>query len=135
MPCPERDQLLLVPARYLLPARCRTNLVRVLLPRMLLCFLTRGSPLWREQTAKYFGAPITSADINKAKAAGGANNDWKLTHTLVHAHKGTDGASPSLQEITDKFEQLYQGEKGRPGVSWSRVHAPVPVCSLSVCAR
>jgi hypothetical protein len=33
----------------------------------------------------------------QAKAAGGANNDWKLTHTLVHAHKGSDGSSPSLQ--------------------------------------
>jgi len=67
-------------------------------------------------TAKHFGAPITHEVINKAKAAGGANNDWKLTHSLVHAHKGSDGSSPSLQEVTDAFELLYQGEKGRPGL-------------------
>lgn len=67
-------------------------------------------------TAKSFGAPITSADIHQAKAAGGANNDWKLTHSLVHSHKGTDGSSPSLQEVTDAFEELYQGVKGRPGL-------------------
>jgi HAD superfamily hydrolase (TIGR01548 family) len=68
------------------------------------------------ETAKKFGALITHADINKAKAAGGANNDWKLTHTLVHAHKGSDGSSPSLQEVTDAFEELYQGTGGKPGL-------------------
>lgn len=68
------------------------------------------------QTAKAFGAPITSAHINKAKAAGGANNDWKLTHSLIHAHKGSDGSSPSLQEVTDAFELLYQGCGGKPGL-------------------
>ncbi len=35
--------------------------------------------------------------VEQAKAAGGANNDWKLTHSLIHAHKGSDGSSPSLQ--------------------------------------
>jgi hypothetical protein len=52
------------------------------------------------ETAKLFGAPITHADVNAAKALGGANNDWKLTHTLVHKHKGSDGSNPSLQVFT-----------------------------------
>jgi hypothetical protein len=79
--------------------------------------------------------------VNAAKALGGANNDWKLTHAMVHKHKGSDGSNPSLQvhprfftritstlvqivtpeelgaqEITDAFEALYQGENGRAGL-------------------
>ena len=90
-----------------------------------------------EQTAKHFGAPITSADINKAKAAGGANNDWKLTHTLVHTYKGTDGASPSLQEITEKFEELYQGDacKGQPGCWCVELEACVRVRACQHACR
>ena len=68
------------------------------------------------ETAKKFGAPITSADIGAAKAKGGANNDWKLTHTLIHEHKGTDGSSPTLQEVTDAFETLYQGDGQTAGL-------------------
>jgi hypothetical protein len=56
----------------------------------------------------------------QAKAAGGANNDWKLTHTLVHAHKGSDGSSPSLQ-VCLFFKRASVSKTLRP-------HAYQPFC-------
>jgi len=61
-------------------------------------------------TAKHFGVEATYADVAKLKAAGDANNDWKLTHRLIANTKSAVGTSlPTLQEVTDKFEELYQG--------------------------
>jgi len=59
--------------------------------------------------AKHFGVEATYADVAKLKAAGDANNDWKLTHRLIANTKSAVGTSlPTLQEVTDKFEELYQ---------------------------
>ncbi|EKX51271.1 hypothetical protein GUITHDRAFT_46404, partial [Guillardia theta CCMP2712] len=68
------------------------------------------------KTAAHFGANITHQDIGAAKARGGANNDWKLTYDLIHAHKKTDGSSPTLEEVTKEFELLYQGTPTSPGL-------------------
>lgn len=49
----------------------------------------------------------------QAKAAGNANNDWKLSHRLIvanwdrAAHNGQD--PPLYEEVKDVFEELYQG--------------------------
>jgi histidinol-phosphate aminotransferase len=71
-------------------------------------------------TAKAFGADITSSDIADAKAAGNANNDWILTHRLVQnffAKKSSGGGPvPTLDEVTRKFEDIYQGLPGVPGL-------------------
>lgn len=58
------------------------------------------------RTAAHFEAAVTEEDINAAKAAGGANNDWVLTQRLCERK----GVSVTLEEVTAKFEQLYQGE-------------------------
>jgi histidinol-phosphate aminotransferase len=63
-------------------------------------------------TAGHFGHEATPADITAAKAAGNANNDWELTWRLVRS----GGIDVSLAEVTERFEDLYQGRDGRPGL-------------------
>ena len=63
--------------------------------------------------AKKFGVTITGADINAAKAAGNANNDWVLTRKLVADKMAAEGKKasqvPSLEAVTEAFEAVYQG--------------------------
>jgi histidinol-phosphate aminotransferase len=59
------------------------------------------------KTAEAFGVKLTQDNIDAAKRAGNANNDWVLTHRLVAS---ASSSPPSLEEITTKFEELYQGE-------------------------
>ena len=63
--------------------------------------------------AKKFGVAITGADINVAKAAGNANNDWVLTRKLVADKMAAEGKKasqvPSLEAVTEAFEAVYQG--------------------------
>ncbi|OQS06078.1 imidazoleglycerol-phosphate dehydratase [Thraustotheca clavata] len=66
------------------------------------------------QTAAAFGAKITDADVEAAKLAGDANNDWVLTHRLVHSKLPSSKAT--LEEITSKFEEIYQGTAAAPGL-------------------
>ncbi|MCP4677966.1 MAG: TIGR01548 family HAD-type hydrolase [Deltaproteobacteria bacterium] len=63
-------------------------------------------------TAEAFGARVTYDDITEAKAAGDANNDWELTWRLVRDR----GIDVSIEEVTDKFEELYQGTDEKPGL-------------------
>jgi histidinol-phosphate aminotransferase len=78
-------------------------------------------------TAAAFGAAVTHADIDAAKAAGGANNDWALTLRLIEAARAArpgDGGGaaapplPTLDSVTERFEALYQGDgsAGNPGL-------------------
>ena len=64
------------------------------------------------ETAASFGVELAMADVNAAKAAGGANNDWALTRRLM-AEAGTD---VPLAEVTERFEALYQGTDDAPGL-------------------
>jgi histidinol-phosphate aminotransferase len=64
------------------------------------------------KTAAEFGVVVTSADIEGAKARGGANNDWELTQRLVQAA----GKTASLTDVTSVFERLYQGEAPHTGL-------------------
>ena len=57
------------------------------------------------ETAASFGVRIAPSEIEAAKAAGNANNDWELTYRLIARR----GISCSLAEVTRRFEQLYQG--------------------------
>jgi len=66
-------------------------------------------------TAAHFGARVAHADIDAAKARGGANNDWALTLALIEGHAAAAGsppgrALPSLAQVTERFEALYQGD-------------------------
>jgi histidinol-phosphate aminotransferase len=57
------------------------------------------------QTADSFGVSVTPADIDAIKAAGDANNDWKVTHRLISQQRRD---SPTLAEVTARFEEFYQ---------------------------
>lgn len=64
------------------------------------------------ETAASFGVDIGPIDAEKARAAGNANDDWELTWRLCIA----GGAAVSLDDVTGRFEALYQGSPGRPGL-------------------
>lgn len=57
------------------------------------------------ETAAAFGAAVTDADIDAAKAEGAANDDWQLTRWLLRAR----GIDVSLDVVVETFEALYQG--------------------------
>lgn len=63
-------------------------------------------------TARQFGVGVTADDISRAKAAGDANDDWRLTHRLV-TEAGIDA---TLEDVTARFERLYQGTPDSPGL-------------------
>jgi len=66
-------------------------------------------------TAASFGTTVTERDIEEAKAAGGANDDWELTHRLI-----TDrGGQVEHGRVVERFEQIYQGRPGRPGLKFT----------------
>jgi hypothetical protein len=61
---------------------------------------------------------VTEDDIIRVKAAGNANNDWKACVSLSHWHAEhaqitmnlvhATGQTPSLEEVTEKYERIYQ---------------------------
>lgn len=63
-------------------------------------------------TARAFGVELSDEDISQAKAKGGANNDWVLTQRLLAER----GVQASLGDVTRRFEELYQGTAGEPGL-------------------
>jgi HAD superfamily hydrolase (TIGR01548 family) len=64
------------------------------------------------ETAASFGVAVTERDVEEAKAAGGTNDDWELTYRLV-----TDrGMQVTYDEVVYRFEEIYQGQPGRPGL-------------------
>jgi histidinol-phosphate aminotransferase len=63
-------------------------------------------------TAAGYGVELDPHEITEAKAAGQANNDWELTRRLLAAH----GVERTLEEITERFEDLYQGDHDTPGL-------------------
>ncbi len=64
------------------------------------------------QTAASYGVTVTGEDIRLAKAAGDANNDWKLTQRLL----AQAGITAPLDDVTARFEDLYQGSPTREGL-------------------
>ncbi len=63
-------------------------------------------------TAAAYGVTITREQIGAAKAAGNANNDWVLTQRLLAAA----GVEAPLEQITARFEAIYQGTSERTGL-------------------
>ncbi len=63
-------------------------------------------------TAATWGVELAAADVSAAKACGRANNDWELTRRLL-ADRGVEAG---LDEVTGRFEALYQGSDGQPGL-------------------
>ncbi|GKY99441.1 hypothetical protein MPSEU_000898600 [Mayamaea pseudoterrestris] len=67
------------------------------------------------QTCHHFGA--TAVDLNvisEWKARGNANDDWKLSRDLIM--NDPNARRVTLEEVTEKFEQLYQGHGDTPGL-------------------
>ncbi|HBS29965.1 MAG TPA: TIGR01548 family HAD-type hydrolase [Phycisphaerales bacterium] len=64
------------------------------------------------ETARSFAVEVSAQDVRDAKAQGDANNDWLLTQRLL-ARRGV--AAP-LGLVTERFEALYQGSNGTPGL-------------------
>ena len=56
-------------------------------------------------TANSYGIEVGPEDIALIKAQGDANNDWRVTQSLLE----NKGLSVSLPEVTERFEALYQG--------------------------
>jgi histidinol-phosphate aminotransferase len=64
------------------------------------------------ETAKSFGVEVTPADVERAKAGGNANDDWVLTRELCAIR----GVEVPLDVLTERYEGLYQGGGGSPGL-------------------
>jgi histidinol-phosphate aminotransferase len=81
------------------------------------------------ETAAAFGVPVTDDDIEAAKAAGDANNDWVLTWRLVARQRsGVD-----LEEVREAFETRYQGTPEKPGL-WLEESLLIPRPQLEALA-
>lgn len=85
------------------------------------------------QTADHFGVSLSTEQVEAAKAAGNANNDWILTQTLIEQA----GKSVSLERVTQVFEGLYQGEDGTPGLclTESMIGQREPLARLSAATK
>jgi len=64
------------------------------------------------RTCERWGVKVTREDVARVKAAGNANNDWVVTHRILQSR----GCLASLEEVTECFEQIYQGTQESPGL-------------------
>ena len=64
------------------------------------------------QTCESFGQTVTMEEIAETKLSGDANSDWVCTRRILLAH----GADHSLEEVTERFESIYQGDGDAPGL-------------------
>ena len=64
------------------------------------------------ETAAIWDVELTSEDVARAKAGGGATNDWELTRKLLLERE----VEVDLEDVTDRFEALYQGTDETPGL-------------------
>jgi len=63
-------------------------------------------------TAQSFGVDLSPMDIQRAKDAGDANNDWVVTHRLLAAR----GVDVAFNEVKARFQELYLGDQSSPGL-------------------
>ncbi|MDE2795327.1 MAG: aminotransferase class I/II-fold pyridoxal phosphate-dependent enzyme [Gemmatimonadota bacterium] len=64
------------------------------------------------RTCASFGVEAGHDLIEAVKAAGQANDDWAVTHGVL----ARAGVRASLEEVTERFEELYQGTEAEPGL-------------------
>ena len=64
------------------------------------------------RTCASFGVEAGHDLIEAVKAAGQANDDWAVTHGVL----ADAGVEASLDEVTARFEELYQGTDDDPGL-------------------
>ena len=67
-------------------------------------------------TCKHYGATsVTDATVTEWKIRGNANNDWILSRNLILADPN-GRKDVSLEEVTETFEDVYQGKGDTPGL-------------------
>ena len=59
-----------------------------------------------------FGVPLTRGELEEAVLAGHANNDWILAQRIL-AERGVD---VSLEDVTQRFQDVYLGTAEAPGL-------------------
>ena len=64
------------------------------------------------ETARAYGVEVDRTEVQAAKERGGFNNDWVLTQALL-AERGIER---TLDEVTERFESIYQGTPEAPGL-------------------
>jgi histidinol-phosphate aminotransferase len=64
------------------------------------------------QTAASYGVVLSVDDVREAKRLPEANNDWILTRRLLLAQ----GVDAPLEQVTARFEEVYQGTPDEPGL-------------------
>jgi HAD superfamily hydrolase (TIGR01548 family) len=76
-----------------------------------------------ETCHKYGAKSVTFDVIGDWKARGGCNNDWKLSLDLIN--DDPDGQKGlNLDEVTQTFEEFYQGTDNKPGLCESESLIP-----------
>ena len=68
------------------------------------------------QTAARFSVEITAGEISIEKKRGNANNDWILSKRLIEGKRSPSAGAVSLEEVTQVFEEIYQGTSTTPGL-------------------
>jgi len=59
-----------------------------------------------EETARHFiGREVVPGTVQRYKDAGGFNDDWRLTHTII----SDNGVHVSFQRVVDAFQRRYRG--------------------------
>lgn len=67
-------------------------------------------------TCHHYGAKSVTLDtIGDWKAKGGCNNDWKLSLDLINESKDGQKEGLTLDQVTDTFENFYQGHGDTKG--------------------
>ena len=64
------------------------------------------------RTCASFGVEAGHDLIDAVKAAGQANDDWAVTHGVL----ADAGVEASLEQVTARFEEVYQGTGDEPGL-------------------
>lgn len=68
------------------------------------------------KTCHHYGATSVDSDaISQAKTKGNANDDWKLSHWLI-MNDPNGQSDVTLEQVTAKFEELYQGTSSTDGL-------------------
>ena len=77
-----------------------------------LCDTSRSYRETIRKTAAEYGVKVSRDDVQAAKEAGDANNDWEVTRRFLRRQ----GVDVALEEVTRRFEEIYQGTPDRPGL-------------------
>jgi HAD superfamily hydrolase (TIGR01548 family) len=87
------------------------------------------------QTCQKFGANSVTVDtISEWKVRGNANDDWKLTRDLI-LDDPNGQKDVTLEQVTDVFEQLYQGHGDIPGLCTLETLIPTKETLLELSKR